>query len=720
MRKEYGILRRIAGLLLIVLAVVFVMPSGVYASEKAQGRTIRVGWHDAPFFITDKDGRCSGYAYEYLSKLAAYTGWEYEYVEGSWTDLLQMLKDGQIDMMSNISYTDERARDILYASIPMGTESYYIFVSPDNTKITAEDYSSLNGMTVGVAQGSIQRDIFVKWADAHSVSINLIEINGHEEEVIRTLDDEMDAYVTMDIYADPEFAVPVCKIGSSDYYFAVSKECPDLQAQLDVAMNRIQDENKNYNLQLHDKYLTTETERYLDPRERNWLSEHGAIRVGYQDNYLAFCAEDPKTGNLTGALRDYLAFVSGVMANEQLDFEPVSYPTAGAAMDALKSGEVDCVFPSNLTDYDAELLDVVMSPPIMHSEMDAIVRASEQKEFVRKEDVTVAVNQGNTNYDMFLAAHYPTWKRAYFVDTPMGLDAVANGSADCVIISNYRFSNISKQCEKLHLTTVYTGVDMDYCFALRKGDIELYSIMAKAVNTVPDAVINSALTYYSTEDVKVSFLDLLKENLLIVLAVIVVVLLVILVLLLKSIKAERKVVEEERLLKALNKKIFVDPLTSVRNKGAFDGYLKDIQEKLDDNETVEFAIGVFDCDNLKLINDQYGHDKGDIYIKQASRLICKIFEHSPVFRIGGDEFATVLLKDDYDKRDELLELFEKQRTELCAKASDPWEEPRVSMGIAVYDSVHDASVSDTVRRADKLMYENKRQGKAKNLDRPDI
>ena len=83
MRKEYGILRRMAGLLLIVLAVVFVMPSGVYASEKAQGRTIRVGWHDAPFFITDKDGRCSGYAYEYLSKLAAYTGWEYEYVDAS-------------------------------------------------------------------------------------------------------------------------------------------------------------------------------------------------------------------------------------------------------------------------------------------------------------------------------------------------------------------------------------------------------------------------------------------------------------------------------------------------------------------------------------------------------------------------------------------------------------------------------------------------------------
>ena len=715
MRKEYGILRRMAALLLIVVAAFFVIPFNIYASDKAQSQTIRVGWHDEPFFITDQYGRHSGYSYEYLCKIAAYTGWEYEYVHGSWTDLLQMLKDGEIDMMSNISYSDERAKEILFTSLPMGTESYYVFVSPNNEQVIPDRYTTLNGRKVGVAQGSIQKDIFEKWINNHGISVDLVEINGHEEEVIRTLDDGLDAYVTMDIYGDPKFAVPICKVGYSDYYFAVSKDRPDLQTQLDIAMSKIQDENKFYNMQLYDKYLSNvQTEKYLDPKEKKWLSDHGTIKVGYQDNYLAFCAQDPRNGSLTGALRDYLAYISGVFENEYLNIETTAYPTVDAAMDALKAGEIDCVFPANLTDYDSETMGLVMSPPLMRTEMDAVVRASEQKEFVHKNNVVVAVNEGNTNYEMFLADNYPTWECAYFANTLAGLDGVANGKADCVIISNYRYSNISKQCENLHLTTVYTGVDMDYSFAFRKGDTELYAIMAKAINLVPESVVHTALTYYSTEDMKVSFWDLIKENLLIVMTVIAAVLLVILILLLRGIKAEKKIVEEERMLKALNKKVFVDSLTSVRNKGAFDDYTRDLQEKIDNNENVEFAIGVFDCDNLKQVNDENGHDKGDIYIKTASRLICRIFDHSPVFRIGGDEFAVVLQNDDYRDRDKLMVLFEKERSELCERADNRWEKPRVSIGIADYDPEHDNSVSDTIRRADKFMYENKRQGKAKN------
>ena len=122
----------------------------------------------------------------------------------------------------------------------------------------------------------------------------------------------------------------------------------------------------------------------------------------------------------------------------------------------------------------------------------------------------------------------------------------------------------------------------------------------------------------------------------------------------------------------------------------------------------DFAIGIFDCDNLKMVNDQNGHDKGDIYIKNASRLICRVFQHSPVFRIGGDEFAVVLQYEDFQNREELVSQFEKEKKKLCAAAANKWEEPRVALGIAVYDPDFDSAVTDTIRRADKIMYENKR------------
>ena len=465
-------------------------------------------------------------------------------------------------------------------------------------------------------------------------------------------------------------------------------------------------------MKLHDKYLSnSESNLYLTKDELDWLSKHGKIRVGYQDNYLAFCASDPKSGELTGALKDYLDFASSTLENAHLEFETIAYPTAAAAIEALRNGEIDCMFPANLTSFDGESMRISMTPVLMRTEMDAVVRASEQKEFIRKPHVIVAVNEGNTNYDMFLADHYPDWERAYYPDTPTGLEAVARGDADCVIISNYRFSNISKQCDKLHLTTVYTGVDMDYYFAVRAGDTELYSILSRLTNLVPNAIVSAALTYHSTEDVKITFVDFVKDHLFLIMTVIAVILLVILILLLRNIQAERKAREEEREIRDLNRKVFVDALTSVRNKGAFDEYVQDMQKQIEQKEPIEFAIGVFDCDDLKKINDQYGHDKGNEYLKVASRLICKTFQHSPVFRIGGDEFTVIIRNEDYQNREALAEQFEQSRKEICEKAENSWEKVCVAMGIADYDPEQDYSVNDTVSRADRLMYENKRQRK---------
>ena len=692
--------------LLTVLHMIAPLPA---CAQPQENKVVRVGWHEAPYFITDKYRRRSGYSYEYQCKVAAFTGWHYEYVTGTWSQLLQKLKDGEIDLMSNISFMEERAKDMMFASLPMGTEAYYIFVAPNNKEITLENYKSLNGKRIGVTKNSFQKELLRKWMQLHNVKAELIELTSSDEDSLLMLGNQLDAFVTMDFYGDPRKAVPIGKIGSSDFFFAVNKDRPDLLAELDKAMNRIQNENMYFNQQLHEKYLkSATTDKYLSVKEREWLSEHGPVRVGYQDNYLAFCAKDEATGELTGALKDYLELASTSLENAHIHFEARAYPTAAAAMEAMKKGEIDCVFPANLTDFDSETMGVVMSPPLMRSEMDAVVRASEKKEFLRKKQVIVAVNKGNTNYDMFLADHYPTWNRAYFADTPAGLEAVAKGKADCVIISNYRYNNISKQCEKLRLSTVYTGVDMDYCFAMRKGDTVLYSILSRVIDSIPDAIVHKSLTYYSTEDVKTSFTDLIKDNLFVVLTVIASVLVVILALLLRNIRAEKKILEEQHLVNDLNKRVFVDALTSVRNRGAFSNYIATLQERLDKKEPLAFAISVFDCDNLKKINDQDGHDKGDIYIKTASQLICRIFQHSPVFRVGGDEFAVILQNEDYQNREALAEKFEETRIKLCAAARNRWEEPHVAMGVAVYDPELDGTVDDTVRRADKKMYENKR------------
>ncbi|MBO4449192.1 MAG: transporter substrate-binding domain-containing protein [Clostridiales bacterium] len=711
MRKHGSLIKAAVVSLLVALIAGLSFPLSVSAEDTNQ-KVVRVGCHEAPYFIKDKNGRLSGYSYEYQRKIAAYTGWKYEYVEGTFADLLEKLKKGEIDLMSDVSYSEDRADDYLYASLPMGTESYYLFISSDNQEITSKNLSTLNGKKVGLVEGSIMKKLFLEWEKFHGVNAEIVELNCSDEDTLKQLGKSIDACITMDFYGTSDKYIPITKIGSSNFYFVVNKNRTDLKTELDAALSRIQDENKYYDQQLHDKYLkATETNKYLTNSEKDWLSSHGAIRVGYQDNYLAFCAKDPTTGKLTGALKDYLDYAASAFENAHITFEAVAYPTASDAMEALEQGKIDCVFPANLTDYDSEQLNLVMTPALMRSEMDAVVRASDQKEFLRKKKVVVAVNEGNTNYDLFLAEHYPKWDRAYFKDTPTGLEAVALGNADCVIISNYRFSNISKQCDTLKLTTVYTGVEMDYCFAVRAEDTTLYSIISRITGVVPDSVVHSALTYYSAEEVKTSLGDLIKDNLFIILAVIAIILLIIVILLLHNIRAEKKILEKEHQVENLNRLAFVDSLTSVRNKGAYSDYVNSLQERINNEEHFDLAVGIFDCNDLKSINDRYGHDKGDLYLKAACQLICKVFDHSPVFRIGGDEFAVFLMNGDYNKRDELVELLEKRQKERNAAVENKWDETHIAYGIAVYDPKHDSAVSDTIRRADKAMYENKNQSK---------
>lgn len=171
------------------------------------------------------------------------------------------------------------------------------------------------------------------------------------------------------------------------------------------------------------------------------------------------------------------------------------------------------MFPANLTDSDAENMGAIIYPAVMTTEVYAVVRQAEQQTFVIKEDLKAAVDQNNTIFDMFLSDHFPGMSVTYYDDTPACLRAVANGEVDCLMISNYRYSTIRGLCDKLKLTTVPTGVDLSYGFAIRQGKTELYSLLARITKLVPISNVSAALNYYSTENVRVGFGDFIRDNL---------------------------------------------------------------------------------------------------------------------------------------------------------------------------------------------------------------
>ncbi|MCR5327426.1 MAG: transporter substrate-binding domain-containing protein [Saccharofermentans sp.] len=708
-------MRSLITVLLSTVLVLSFFSSSVSLADDSQ-KTVRVGWFESAFNITGENGRRSGYAYEYQLKIAAYTGWEYEYVEGSWSELFQMLENGEIDLLADVSYTEERAETLLFPTIPMGQEFYYLYTSSDNKEIRSDDLSTLNGKRIGVPKDSILADLYIEWTDQHGVSAQLVELSGSESDSLDMIvNGDLDGFVSMDSFGDVDYLTPLTSVGSSEFYFAVNGSRPDLLSDLDAALSAIMEEDRYYSQHLYDKYQNNSgVERYLSTSELEWLEEHGTIRIGYQDNYLAFCASDPATGELTGALKDYLEYASNGVINAQIEFEAISFPTASDAMTALQNGEVDCVFPANLTAYDSESMGVVMSPTLMSTEMLAVVSESDQQAFFQKDQITVAVNEGNPNYDLFLAEQFPAWDPVHYVDTPTCLKAVSEGKADCILISNYRYGNISALCDKYKLTTVSTGIDMDYCFAIKEGNTVLYSIMSKVTATVPDSVAHSALNYYASEDAKITFSEFMRDNLGIIMSVVSVILLIILILAFRNIRLLRKTSQGKKQIKNLSQRANYDALTSVRNKGAFTDYIENVQSRIDNGETADVAICIFDCNNLKQINDEYGHDKGDEYIKNACHFICTTFRRSAVFRIGGDEFAAVLMNEDFLNRDNLINIFNNEQEAISAAATDTWNRLHIAAGMAVYSSYTDSSLSDTIKRADDLMYERKRTWKESN------
>ena len=670
-----------------VLCLLFALaPQAAHAAEGG-GEVVRVGWYESPFNRTDKSGRRSGYAYEYQLKIAAYTGWRYEYVEGSWADLMRMLADGEIDLMSDVSYTEEREASMLFSALPMGTEGYYIFIAPGNSEITPEDFATFDGKKIGVNKGSVQADLYRDWAAQHDIRAELMELTCSGDEALERLSaGELDAYITTDVYGEPGRSAPVCKLGASDFFFAVNRDRPDLLNALNAALYRIQDENRYYNEQMFAKHLIRSgANAFLASDELDWLAGHGKIRVGYQDDYLAFCAADGDTGKLTGALKDFLDSASECLANARLDFEAAAYPTASAALEALQRGEVDCVFPANLSGYDGETMGMVMTPPLMRTEIDAVVSVFEEPVFPRKEHVIVAVNEGNPNYDSFLLDHFPNWVKVYYPNTSDCLKAVADGVADCVLISNYRYSNIARLCEKYALTPVATGEGLDFCFAVGDGETELYSILAKVIGLVPNSTVNAAMSYYIARDAKTTLSDFILENLTAVMAVIAAVVLVILVLLFRSVRAERRA-------KALISATEIDELTGLYNRNYFFQYAYRMYRE--HPETPMDAI-VMNIEQFHTINALNGRDFGDQVLRALGDEVAAIARESGGIagRFGADRF------DIYRRHSEdFPALFDRLQARLDAVA--PNASVRLRMGVMPWQAkVEPIQLFDMARAA---------------------
>ena len=314
------VFKRYICILLCLVLYITVLPLSVSA-EEAKNRTVRVGWYEGTYNTTEPDGKKRGYSYEYQQAVAAHTGWKYEYVEESWAELMNMLKSGEIDLMGDISYTEERSTSMLFSELPMGEDKYYLYVNPSDTDISASDLTTLNGKRIGVLPDTLSARRFCEWEKSHGVDTQQVDITSTDDARQKLQNQEIDGFVLNESSQWEKHNIsPALLIGSSYHYFAVSKKCPDLKEELDQAMQKIEKENPFYKEDLYKRYLSANPIETLTDEEQNWLEQHGAVRIGYLKKDVGVSLANAESGEPIGILNDYISLASNCMGEKSIEF----------------------------------------------------------------------------------------------------------------------------------------------------------------------------------------------------------------------------------------------------------------------------------------------------------------------------------------------------------------------------------------------------------------
>ena len=528
--------KSVCALLSLLLLLSAVLPVKAVA-ETAPIKIIRVGSFEDTFNYCNEKGARKGYGYELLQTLSGYTGWQFEYVTCDWSDCFEKLKNDEIDIMGGISYTEDRAEEMLFSDEPMGEEKYYLYVDLSRADISASNFKTLNGKKVGVLMGTEPEVMLTEWEEKYGLKTQHVNISNNEDVKQKLANHEIDCFVSLEESLWAELGIStITRVGKSSIYYVLNKDRSDLKEELDNAMRALDEAAPFYTADLCKKYFSLDYKPILTGEEKAWLRKHGAIRMGFLTSDRGVSTYDPATGEITGTITDYIQFATDCLGNQELEFHLVGYDDKEAELNALKSGEIDMVFHFDQSPNLAEEYRLARTNTTWTANMMVVTN---KQLFIENEVNRVAVPQNKISLTRYIAFYYPQWE---IVDCDTQEDAiklVKDGQADCFVTGISSEGNYSK---KYGFYSVPLPNPANSCFAVNSGNRSLLSILNKTIKAMPANMLTSSLAMYKSSSRKVTLIDFIKDNFFMVLLVssiaVAVVLLTILKLLQKARKAE--------------------------------------------------------------------------------------------------------------------------------------------------------------------------------------
>ena len=505
--------------------------------QESEHKIIRIGSFEDTFNYVDEYGVRRGFGYELMQALAGYTGWKFEYVRCDWSNCFDMLESGEIDVMGDISYTDERAQKMLYSEESMAQEKYILYADLSHIDIGMYDFKSLDGKRVGVLLGTEPEAMLTEWENKNGIHTEHVNVNNDEDVERKLANNEIDCFVSLEESIWSEQGIySVTSIGKSDIYFVINKDRSDIKAELDRAMRQLEQDNSFFKADLYKKYFTLDYNQSLTGEEKAWLKAHGGIRIGFLDNDPSVFAMEEESGKLSGTLPEYISYAVDCLGNQRLEFDIKAYEDTDKILQALQNRDIDMIYYAGRNPDFAEKNGVTLTNTAWTYSLMAV---TDKKSFDENEAYTVAIPKEKEALKQHIAFSYPQWKPVYYDSLTDAADMLLNKTADCFLMGT---SKALKYDNARDLRCVPLTKNMEACFAVGSGECILLSILNKTLKAMPSDMLTSTLAIYDSTPDKVTFFDFTKDNLLAVSLTVgwltLSIIIMILVLLRKAKKAE--------------------------------------------------------------------------------------------------------------------------------------------------------------------------------------
>lgn len=453
--------------------------------ETDNNRTVNVGFfYSEGYHEKDEYGNLSGYGYELIERMKQFTGWNVNYVgyDKTWLEMLDMLNNGEIDILTDVNYSNERAKEFLFSEYDIGASSFVITKRPDDNRYETDELRTLNGARIGVLEGSIAADRIREYARNKFWNYKLVYFPNEEE-----LKKALLVYRSIDLIlstnlrnsTDEEI---VCSFGDEYTYIITAYDNYELMSEVDYSLSTIKMLDPFYFNNLTKKYFsdTSVYSNTLSLNERKYI-ENNKDRVykAYISTSL-FPLSYNKENEVTGIVPEYFEYLSD---NVNINVEFVNSIESADPVEALKNHEID-IWVDSVSDYNfANNFNVRISVPVIEFSMGILHQSDSYEEFSRLGAI-FAIKTAFTDMDQV------------YTSLDEGINCLSNGEVDGIVVPVYTAQHIKELYGDLFDFVPFDEKQksgMSLAFS-PDSDILLSSIYSKAILNTPDTVISELVS----------------------------------------------------------------------------------------------------------------------------------------------------------------------------------------------------------------------------------